>query len=184
MGNRRCRGLNFFRLPAKRHVANIPLPIATCPEPNRARTAGCNGSTAPCKFLRTSRAVATLHSRTAATECLPGHSMGWEHMQDIVVSEVADGALNAPAKSTRVASLDMVRGIAMILMAIDHVRVYSGLPAGGATFGIFFTRWITNFVAPTFVFLAGVSAYLYGRKCLDRASLSRFLAASGWSFWN
>jgi len=67
----------------------------------------------------------------------------------------------------------------MILMAIDHVRVYSGIPAGGATFGIFFTRWITNFVAPTFVFLAGTSAYLYGRKFHSRAPLSKFLAIRG-----
>ena len=42
-------------------------------------------------------------------------------------------------------------------MAIDHVRVYSGLPAGGPTQGIFFTRWITYFVAPAFCFLAGPS---------------------------
>jgi uncharacterized membrane protein len=100
-------------------------------------------------------------------------------MQDVAASKIADRCVKAPAESTRVASLDIVRGVAMILMAIDHVRVYSGLPAGGPTFGIFFTRWITNFVAPTFVFLAGTSAYLYGRKHLDRASLSKFLAARG-----
>jgi uncharacterized membrane protein len=72
-----------------------------------------------------------------------------------------------------------VRGVAMILMAIDHVRVYSGVPAGGPTFGVFFTRWITNFVAPTFVFLAGTSAYLYGRRFHRLASLSKFLAVRG-----
>jgi len=69
----------------------------------------------------------------------------------------------------------------MILMAIDHVRVYSGVPAGGPTFGVFFTRWITNFVAPAFVFLAGTSAFLYARKSSDRWSLSKFLAIRG--FW-
>jgi len=67
----------------------------------------------------------------------------------------------------------------MILMAIDHVRVYSGVPAGGPTFGVFFTRWITNFVAPAFVFLAGTSAWLYGRKFSKRPALSRFLASRG-----
>ena len=39
----------------------------------------------------------------------------------------------------------------MVLMAIDHVRVYSGVPAGGPTAGIFFTRWVTHFCAPAFV---------------------------------
>lgn len=76
----------------------------------------------------------------------------------------------------RLASLDIVRGAVMVLMALDHVRVYSGLPAGGPTPGIFFTRWVTNFCAPAFVFLAGTSAYLYGRS---RPGLARFLATRG-----
>src|SRR5438270_10730896 len=67
----------------------------------------------------------------------------------------------------------------MVLMAIDHVRVYSGLPAGGPAPGIFFTRWITHFVAPTFVFLAGTAAYLHGRKLSSRVTLSRFLLVRG-----
>lgn len=95
------------------------------------------------------------------------------------VSVSSPHAIDAPAKLARVTSLDIVRGIAMVLMAIDHVRVYSGVPPGGPTFGVFFTRWITNFVAPAFVFLAGTSAYLYGRKCADRRSLSKFLVARG-----
>jgi uncharacterized membrane protein len=80
-----------------------------------------------------------------------------------------------PAPS-RVASLDLLRGIVMVLMALDHVRVYSGLPAGGPTPGIFFTRWITHFCAPAFVFLAGTGAFLHGRT---HADLSRFLATRG-----
>src|SRR4051812_9917726 len=79
----------------------------------------------------------------------------------------------------RIAALDVVRGAAMVLMAIDHVRVYSGLPAGGPTPGIFFTRWITHFVAPTFVFLAGTAAFLHGERLGDRAKLSRFLLSRG-----
>ena len=67
----------------------------------------------------------------------------------------------------------------MVLMAIDHVRVYSGLPAGGPTPGIFFTRWVTHFVAPAFVFLAGTAAYLHGRKLQDRAALAKFLFTRG-----
>lgn len=83
------------------------------------------------------------------------------------------------ARSERVASLDIVRGVVMILMAIDHVRVYSGLPAGGPTPGIFFTRWVTHFVAPAFVFLAGTGAYLHGAKLRDTRALSRFLLTRG-----
>ena len=76
----------------------------------------------------------------------------------------------------RLASIDIIRGAVMVLMAIDHVRVYSGLPAGGPTAGIFFTRWITHFCAPAFVFLAGTSAFLYGQR---HADLSRFLLTRG-----
>ena len=86
-------------------------------------------------------------------------------------------AMSAPLASTsRIASIDVIRGAVMVLMAIDHVRVYSGLPAGGPTPGIFFTRWVTHFVAPAFIFLAGTSAFFYGRKHTD---LSRFLAVRG-----
>lgn len=55
----------------------------------------------------------------------------------------------------RFQSIDVLRGAVMVWMALDHVRGYSGLPAGGPTPGIFFTRWVTNFCAPAFIFLAG-----------------------------
>lgn len=64
----------------------------------------------------------------------------------------------------------------MILMALDHVRVYSGLPAGGPTPGIFFTRWVTHFCAPAFIFFAGTSAFLSGPR---KPGLSRFLVTRG-----
>src|SRR4029078_9046158 len=79
----------------------------------------------------------------------------------------------------RVVSIDIVRGVVMVLMAIDHVRFSSGEPAGGPTPGIFFTRWITHFVAPAFVFLAGTSAYLYGQRVSDRKQVSTFLLTRG-----
>src|SRR5262245_8798554 len=85
--------------------------------------------------------------------------------------------MNAPqASTTRVVSIDLIRGAVMVLMAIDHVRVYAGVPAGGPTAGVFFTRWITHFCAPAFIFLAGTSAFFYGRKHTD---LSRFLVSRG-----
>jgi uncharacterized membrane protein len=80
---------------------------------------------------------------------------------------------------TRVQSVDVVRGIVMVLMAIDHVRVYSGQPAGGPTAGIFFTRWVTHFCAPAFAFYAGTSAFLYGRKIGDPSRLARYLVTRG-----
>ena len=79
----------------------------------------------------------------------------------------------------RIISLDFVRGVVMILMAIDHVRVYAGVPAGGPTPGVFFTRWITHFVAPAFVFLAGTAAFLHGQKLGSKAALAKFLLVRG-----
>src|ERR1700683_188918 len=99
-----------------------------------------------------------------------------QHSQRETEAAVNPASLQKPG---RLASIDLVRGVVMILMAADHVPFYSGIPAGGQTFGVFFTRWITNFVAPTFVFLAGTSAYLYGRTFLSRTPLSKFLAVRG-----
>ena len=85
-------------------------------------------------------------------------------------------SLVAPLR--RISSLDLVRGAIMVLMAIDHVRVYSGVPAGGPTPGIFFTRWITHFCAPGFVFFAGTAAYLQGHR-IPRTDLARYLVTRG-----
>src|ERR1700730_13174667 len=78
--------------------------------------------------------------------------------------------------TSRIESIDLIRGAVMILMAIDHVRVYSGVPPGGPTPAVFFTRWITHFCAPAFIFLAGTSIFFYGRK---RADTSRYLLIRG-----
>src|SRR5882757_3955348 len=85
---------------------------------------------------------------------------------------------NKPS-ATRIQSVDLLRGAVMVLMAIDHVRVYSGMPAGGPEPGIFFTRWVTHFCVPAFVFLAGTSAFLYGIKLDDKYKLTRFLLTRG-----
>ena len=81
--------------------------------------------------------------------------------------------------SRRIHSIDVARGVAMVLMAIDHVRVYAGVPPGGPRPGVFFTRWITNFVAPAFAFLSGTSAYLLGQKLGSTRALSRYLLSRG-----
>jgi uncharacterized membrane protein len=87
--------------------------------------------------------------------------------------------VSSGARASRITSLDIARGIVMILMAIDHVRVYSGIPAGGPSPGVFFTRWVTHFCAPAFAFLAGTGAFLYGQKIGDRRELARFLTIRG-----
>src|SRR5258705_13725401 len=79
----------------------------------------------------------------------------------------------------RIQSIDIVRGAVMVLMAIDHVRVYAGVPAGGQTAGVFLTRWVTNFCAPVFVFLAGTSIFLHGERLKDRGALSLWLLGRG-----
>ena len=68
----------------------------------------------------------------------------------------------ATQTNRRIHSIDVTRGVVMVLMAIDHVRVYAGVPPGGPRPGVFFTRWITNFVAPAFAFLSG-TFYSIGR---------------------
>lgn len=79
----------------------------------------------------------------------------------------------------RLRSVDILRGLVCVLMAIDHVRVYAGVPAGGPTAGIFFTRWVTHFVAPAFCLFAGTGAFFLGRRLKDPGALARFLVSRG-----
>lgn len=86
----------------------------------------------------------------------------------------------------RIESIDILRGIIMLIMAIDHTRDYfhivhaHGDPINltGITPIIFFTRWITRFCAPSFVFLSGISAYLAGLR-RTKSELSIFLIKRG-----
>lgn len=86
--------------------------------------------------------------------------------------------------STRNSAIDALRGIAMVLMVLDHARdFYFGFTPAPTnleetTVALFFTRWITHACAPVFVFLAGTSAYLYGAK-RGRDAAVRFLWTRG-----
>ena len=99
-------------------------------------------------------------------------------------SHMAAAAQAFPAKRVRLESIDVLRGVIMIVMALDHVRDFfgnSGLnPTDPATTTIplFFTRWITHFCAPVFFLLTGTGAYLSLRKKTKR-ELSRFLFTRG-----
>ena len=67
--------------------------------------------------------------------------------------------------NSRIRSVDILRGIVMVIMALDHTRDYFsnfyGIPTNldVVSSGMFLTRWITHFCAPVFRFLAGTSAY-------------------------
>ena len=91
----------------------------------------------------------------------------------------AEDSIKSFLPGKRYRSLDILRGAVMVLMAIDHVRVYSGLPASGPSPGIFFTRWVTHFCAPSFVFLAGTGAFFYGIKLYDKKKLAAYLISRG-----
>ena len=86
----------------------------------------------------------------------------------------------------RVTSIDILRGLVMVIMALDHTRDFfnatamTGDPLNYATTTVplFFTRWITHFCAPTFLFLSGTSAYL-SSKNKTPAAASMFLIKRG-----
>lgn len=102
--------------------------------------------------------------------------------------------LTYPAETTvltakqRISSIDLVRGIVMVIMALDHARdfyhigafVYNPTDMATTTPVLFFTRWITHFCAPAFVLLAGTSIYITGHR-KSTSDLSVFLLTRG--FW-
>src|SRR6185312_5308577 len=101
------------------------------------------------------------------------------------VDSVATATAPAPdRRAYRMSSIDMLRGLVIVLMALDHVRdfvmVGSVQDPTAAAVGplLFATRWITHFCAPTFVFLAGTSAGLMARR-KSPAELSSFLLTRG-----
>ena len=108
-------------------------------------------------------------------------------MPNIATADLAIARL--PVKKfrhKRIESIDLLRGIVMIIMALDHVRdyfhnsafIYNPEDLAHTNVVLFFTRWITHFCAPVFVFLAGTAAYLYRAKRSTK-KLSVFLFTRG-----
>jgi uncharacterized membrane protein len=95
--------------------------------------------------------------------------------------------MNADVVKERIYSIDFLRGVVMMIMLLDHTRefVHAGAlqsdPSNlsSTTIAVFFTRWITHFCAPVFVFLAGTSIYLQKLNGKSSADLSRFLWTRG-----
>ncbi len=87
----------------------------------------------------------------------------------------------------RINSIDTARGLVMIIMALDHVRDFLHTASltqdptnlETTTAILFFTRWITHLCAPTFVFLSGISAFLFFRKNKDHAASRKFFLTRG-----
>lgn len=87
----------------------------------------------------------------------------------------------------RLANVDILRGLVMVLMALDHTRDFFSTSATlfdptdltRTTAPLFFTRWITHFCAPSFIFLAGSAAYLWQDRGKEACDLAKFLASRG-----
>ena len=88
----------------------------------------------------------------------------------------------------RIQSIDLLRGMVMIIMALDHSRDFihygNSIDQGPLDFAttspfLFLTRWITHFCAPVFVFLSGTSIFLYGSKGKTKKMVTSFLFSRG-----
>src|ERR1700677_1698531 len=110
--------------------------------------------------------------------------------------------MRSSGRSYRIESIDVLRGLLMVLMALDHTRDYFSGAAVNPTDPVhswptlFFTRWITHLCAPGFILLAGASVYLQ-RQRKSPPTPTRFLlqrglwlifieitlVSLGWSFW-
>src|SRR5262245_12509681 len=89
--------------------------------------------------------------------------------------------------SSRIQSVDALRGAIIIIMALDHVRDFTNISAMSfsptdltrTTAALFFTRWITHFCAPVFAFTAGIGAFFWYHSKRTLPQLSRFLLTRG-----
>jgi uncharacterized membrane protein len=89
-----------------------------------------------------------------------------------------------PKQRARLEAVDLLRGVIMVLMALDHTRDFFGIPGqnptdlASASAALFLTRWVTHFCAPVFFLLTGTGSYLALRR-RSRGELSWFLLSRG-----
>src|ERR1051325_8004779 len=106
------------------------------------------------------------------------------------ISTPAVTSIDAPVapsavKASRLASVDILRGLVMVLMALDHTRDFMTYQRSSpedvlhASAALFFTRFITHYCAPVFCFLAGTGAFLSTSRGKSRRELSGFLVSRG-----
>lgn len=94
---------------------------------------------------------------------------------------------HTPPKRGRMEGIDALRGIVMVIMALDHSRdffsnshaYFDPIDVSQTTVAFFFTRWITNFCAPVFSFLAGVGAFLSASHGRPKSEVARLLLTRG-----
>jgi uncharacterized membrane protein len=103
-------------------------------------------------------------------------------------ASAAVASLSLPSGTShrpRLESIDVLRGVIMIIMALDHTRGYFSnvqfypMDLDKTHVALFFTRWITHFCAPVFVFLAGTGSFLASHRGRSKAELSWFLISRG-----
>src|ERR1041384_7649882 len=106
------------------------------------------------------------------------------------ISTPAVTSIDAPVapsavKASRLASVDILRGLVMVLMALDHTRDFMTYQRSSpedvlhASAALFFTRFITHYCAPVFCFLAGTGAFLSTRRGKSIQQVSRFFLTRG-----
>lgn len=106
---------------------------------------------------------------------------------DVAAGEKVSTTGRAAARPERLDAVDLLRGLVMVIMALDHTRdffhesafLYPPEDLTRTTPLLFFTRWITHFCAPVFVFLAGTGAFLSVSRGKSKRQLSWFLITRG-----
>jgi uncharacterized membrane protein len=108
-------------------------------------------------------------------------------LDTLVAPQLATAGALTRSGRPRLDAIDILRGLVIVLMVLDHVRdffhsqafLFNPTDPTRTTIALYATRWVTHLCAPTFVFLAGVSAYLQGVNGKAPGELARFLAMRG-----